>query len=66
MGTKHFVTVCADGILQIGCVRNPIAYWVEHVLGIARQNGYTKQEGEEYAMYVDLAAKWMKHHGKEK
>jgi serine acetyltransferase len=47
-GSRHLVTNGTPGILQAGYCSFPFAYWVEHVLEIAEEHGYTKEEGLEY------------------
>jgi carbonic anhydrase/acetyltransferase-like protein (isoleucine patch superfamily) len=51
-GTKHLATNDAPGSIQIGCCAHTFAHWTEHVLGIARQHGYSDAEGLEYQRIV--------------
>ena len=59
-GTKHFLNECKKGIIRIGCYELPIDGWLERYKEIGEQNGYSKQEIEEYGYYLELAKKLSK------
>ena len=51
-GTRHLACQSAPGVISIGCQTHAFEHWTEHVLGIARQNGYSDAEGIEYQNIV--------------
>jgi hypothetical protein len=51
-GTRHLATNSAPDEIQIGCRVYSFDHWTEHVLGIARENGYSKAEALEYQAIV--------------
>jgi len=55
MGTKHtfFYT---SGIIQIGCERWPVDYWLENYQVIGEVNNYTSEQIAEYKTYIDMIA----------
>jgi hypothetical protein len=53
-GTRHLACQSAPGVISIGCQTHDFEYWIEHVIGIARQNGYTDEEGLEYQKIVSF------------
>ena len=56
VGSRHIVNEYRLGELKIGCQVHTIEHWQQHVLGIARQHGYTEAQAAEYQCYVELAA----------
>ncbi len=62
-GTKNALTVCAYGMVAIGCQVHSIKDWKKHGRRIALENGYSKAEVREYAAYVKLAESWMRDKG---
>ena len=63
LGTKHAVLVRKPGILQIGCMEHPVAWWLEHYKAVGRSEGYSSKQVAEYRGYIALARRWMKIHG---
>lgn len=53
-GSKHFVTIMDDNI-QIGCLLKTYTEWKKEVKTIGLQEGYTKEQVEEYKKYIELA-----------
>ena len=51
-GTRHLACQSAPGVITIGCCTFSFEHWTTHVLGIAREHGYTKEEGLEYQKIV--------------
>ena len=52
-GSRHPVMLLPGGHLRIGCQLHSLEWWSEHVEGCARQNDYSKAQGEEYRLYVE-------------
>jgi carbonic anhydrase/acetyltransferase-like protein (isoleucine patch superfamily) len=55
-GSKHICTLYSLTEIAIGCQVHTIEHWQEHVLAIARQHGYTKEQGLEYQGHVEYLA----------
>jgi hypothetical protein len=55
-GTRHAVTHCQHGFLQIGCEKRSIANWLENHIKIDAANGYLRQQIREYELYIKLGA----------
>jgi hypothetical protein len=53
-GTKHLATNDAPGSIQIGCCRYSFEIWHKNVLEIAKEHGYTEEEGLEYQRIVEF------------
>jgi len=60
LGTRYPLIVRTPGIIQIGCVSHPVAWWLEHYRALGRQEGYTAKQIAEYRGYIALARHWMK------
>ena len=65
-GTKHFVNVCAEGLVQIGCMAHDIDWWKQHCRAVGRKEGYSAKQIAEYRNYIELARVWTKIHGLDK
>ena len=63
LGSNHAVIVRKPGILQIGCMEHPVAWWLEHYKAVGRSEGYSAKQVAEYRGYIALARHWMKIHG---
>jgi hypothetical protein len=55
-GTRHAITHCQHGFLQIGCEKHSITDWLKNHIRIGAANGYSGDEIREYKLYIDLAA----------
>ena len=53
-GTRDFVTETPGGNIQIGCIELTLADWREKGAAIARTEGFTSAQVEEYRAYLDL------------
>ena len=62
-GTRHTVTTCKYGFLQIGCYSESIKWWKKHYKAVGRMEGYSKEQIAEYGLYIALAEDWFKIHG---
>ena len=51
-GTRH-TFFYMDGIIQVGCEKWPVDYWLENYRAIGEKNDYTSEEIEEYKTYID-------------
>jgi acyl-[acyl carrier protein]--UDP-N-acetylglucosamine O-acyltransferase len=51
-GTKHSVNWWGTGIINIGCHKNTIEYWLENYYRIGKLEGYSEIEIEEYKSYI--------------
>ncbi len=56
-GSRHFLNICAIGILRIGCQEKPLNDWKKIFKTIGVEYGYTKEEIAEYGLYINLAIK---------
>ena len=56
-GTRHALTNCKFGFIQIGCQCLSFGDWKENGKTIAISNGYTKEEIKEYGEYIKLFCK---------
>jgi len=52
-GTKHSVTHCGPDQIAIGCEIHSFSEWLEQYETIGRKNGYTKEEIQEYFIYIN-------------
>ena len=57
IGTRHCLSNCKPGYIQIGCQCHTIKWWLAHVEECGKENGYTDDECTEYRAYVELFAK---------
>jgi len=55
-GTRHSLNMDGDGLLRIGCILKPIAWWLENNVRCGEENGYTPEQIVEYRRYIELAA----------
>lgn len=59
-GSKHFITECKKGYLQIGCKCYTFAEWKKIFKTVGEEQGYTPTQIKEYGYYIDLAIKLSK------
>ena len=59
-GTKHSLTTSAHDKLIIGCHECSVSHWLEHYAKIGQQEGYTDEQIHEYAIFIHMAADWLK------
>ena len=57
LGTRHSLTHCKRGYIQIGCHCHRISTWQKRYAEIGEKEGYTDAQIEEYGLYIDLFAK---------
>ena len=58
--SAHQITVCCPtDEVQIGCHRNPIAYWLEHYKAIGRTENYTDTQIAEYGILLVAVKEWI-------
>jgi len=55
-GTRHSLNMDGDGLLRIGCILKPIAWWLENNVRCGEEHGYTPEQIAEYRRYIELAA----------
>ena len=58
-GSRHSVAICSRSELQIGCKRYKINEWLKNLKEIGEDNDYSKDEIEEYKLYIECCAKWL-------
>jgi carbonic anhydrase/acetyltransferase-like protein (isoleucine patch superfamily) len=51
-GTKHTVTWWGKGIIDIGCHKKEISWWLKNGVAVAEREGYSPEQIEEYRQYV--------------
>jgi hypothetical protein len=56
-GSRHALTFCKFGWIQIGCHGKPIAWWQENYKELGAKEGYTPEQIEEYGLYIELFSK---------
>ena len=56
-GSRHSLTNCKHGFINIGCKEFTFEYWKQHFKTIGKIEGYTPEEIEEYGLYIDLFCK---------
>ncbi len=56
-GVRHGLTNSRWGHLTIGCHEHTFEYWQEHYRAIGRAEEYTKEEIEQYGLFIQLFAK---------
>ena len=54
IGTKHSLTNCKKGHIQIGCHCKKIDWWMKNFEDIGKKEGYTSEEIAEYGEYIKL------------
>ena len=59
-GTKNSLTTGAHDKLIIGCHEYSVSHWLEHYAKIGQQEGYTDEQIHEYAIFIHMAANWLK------
>jgi len=57
-GPKHDMNICTPGVLRIGCIKEPLEWWLENYKEIGEEEQYTPQEIEEYKAYIDIFYKY--------
>ena len=57
VGSKHSLSNCKPGYIQIGCQCHTFEWWLKHVEECGKENGYSDDECAEYRAYVELFAK---------
>jgi NDP-sugar pyrophosphorylase family protein len=53
-GSKHTVTWWGKDIINIGCYKKEIAWWLEHGIDVAKREGYSDAQIAEYRQYVEM------------
>lgn len=48
--------------MQVGCIRHPIAKWLETYQVIGRENGYTDAKIAEYGLLLKTCELWINNH----
>ena len=54
-GSRHTLTECKKGFLQIGCKVYTFEEWELHFEAIGKAEGYSENQIQEYKLYIDLA-----------
>ena len=54
-GSRHALTECKKGFLQIGCKCYTFEEWELHFEAIGKAEGYSENQIQEYKLYIDLA-----------
>ena len=54
VGTKHSLTNCKKGYIQIGCHCKEISWWVKNYEMVGKREGYSADEIKEYGEYIKL------------
>ena len=54
-GSRHTLTECKKGFLQIGCKCYTFKEWELHFEAIGKAEGYSENQIQEYKLYIDLA-----------
>ena len=54
-GSRHTLTECKKGFLQIGCKCYTFEEWELHFEAIGKAEGYSEKQIQEYKLYIDLA-----------
>ena len=57
IGTKHSLTNCKKGHIQIGCHCKKIDWWMKNFEDIGKKECYTPEEIAEYGEYIKLFKK---------
>ena len=55
-GTRHALTLCSHNQIAAGCHVHSIAEWLKRYKVIGRSEGYSKNQIEEYGVYLNLLA----------
>lgn len=58
-GTRHAIWCMDETNVSVGCVRNTLAWWMEHHQAVGRKEGYSDAEAAEYKMHPDYCAQWL-------
>ncbi len=53
-GTKHTVSFWGRNIINIGCQKHDINWWLEHYRGVGKLEGYTPEQIDEYSNYITI------------
>jgi len=56
-GSRFALTNCKYGYIQIGCECHSFKEWEKLGVGIAKKNGFTKEQIDEYREYIKLFRK---------
>ena len=59
LGSRHPLIVKDYGNVTIGCHHKPLEWWEEHYRAIARKEGYSDTEVEEYGEHIAACRKFM-------
>jgi hypothetical protein len=51
-GTKHTISWWGKGIINIGCHKKEIEWWLKNFEMVGKKEGYTDAEIEEYHQYI--------------
>ena len=62
-GSRYPIGYHSPGVISSGCITKPLTWWVENVRRCAEENKYTPEQIDEYEIYVELLALWMKKFG---
>ena len=54
-GSMHLFTAICRDVVQIGCIRQTLAWWLEHSVRAGDENGYRPPAIAEYRLYLELA-----------
>lgn len=57
VGSKHSLTNCKHGFIQISCYCKTFADWLNEYEQIGKDNNYTEQQIAEYHEYIQLFQK---------
>ena len=58
-GSRHFANASSYNTIQIGCKNFKIAQWEKNVRKIAKLEGYTDSEIDEYEQIVQFIKNWL-------
>ena len=63
VGSRYWIGFARPGVIRSGCIEKPAVWWQENVRRCAEENGYTPEQQDEYAAYVDLLVAWAERFG---
>jgi hypothetical protein len=66
LGTRHSLIVCKPGVVKIGCLEHPLAWWEEHYESAGRGEHYSEPQIAEYRAHIAHAREWMEAYGVDK
>ena len=59
-GSRHALTNCSKGRIQIGCHIHTFAEWKRHAKSIGKAEGYTDEQVKEYLGHIEHIEKFGK------